>query len=258
MLSWMTVSRSPLHHDCWLCCRWWRVLWCLQGSVWPHHFWPPWWIQAQWQAQDWLELWEPEGLQQIKLFHECQSLTVYRKVNCRLTVGLSSDNEPFVRVVMTLTPTTFCPVVCVLVVASKGSPCPPTTAVASAEALRSCLLRVSSPHNKNFTNVLFMYSSQLYWSSSTDQSGWRVQGEVLPSEVHDWCWTGTADCWSFSLWQARLPPLDLCRYGPGLARRKRNLVSARDGLKKPTATLGVCVGGFLLLQIFNICCHSNT
>lgn len=103
-----------------------------------------------------------------------------------------------------------------------------------------------------------MYSSQLYWSSSTDQSGRRVQGEVLPSEVHDWCWTGTADCWSFSLWQARLPPLDLCRYGPGLARRKRNLVSARDGLKKPTATLGVCVGGFLLLQIFNICCHSNT
>lgn len=55
-----------------------------------------------------------------------------------------------------MTPTTFCPVVCVLVVASKGSPCPPIPAVVSAEALKSCLLRVSSPHNKTFTNIPFM------------------------------------------------------------------------------------------------------
>lgn len=47
------------------------------------------------------------------------------------------------RVVMTWTPTTCCPAVFVLAVASRGSPCPPTTAVESAEALRSCPSRVN-------------------------------------------------------------------------------------------------------------------
>lgn len=46
------------------------------------------------------------------------------------------------RVVMTWTPTTCCPAVSAQAAASRDSPCPPTTAVGSAEALRSCPLRV--------------------------------------------------------------------------------------------------------------------
>lgn len=47
------------------------------------------------------------------------------------------------RVVMTWTPTMCCPAVSVLAAASRDSPCPPTTAVESAEPLRNCPLRVN-------------------------------------------------------------------------------------------------------------------
>lgn len=49
----------------------------------------------------------------------------------------------FLRVVTIWTPTTCCPAVCVPAAASRATPCPPTTAAASAEPLRSCPSRVS-------------------------------------------------------------------------------------------------------------------
>jgi len=63
---------------------------------------------------------------------------------------------------------------------------------------------------------------------SSDQPGWRVQGKVLPPEVHDWRRAGAADRWSLLVWQARLSPADLRRHGPWLARRQRYHVSTTD------------------------------
>lgn len=54
--------------------------------------------------------------------------------------------------------------------------------------------------------------------------GWRVQGEVLPPQWHDWCRAGAAHCWPLPVWQARVSPADLLRHGPWLARRQRHLV----------------------------------
>ena len=63
---------------------------------------------------------------------------------------------------------------------------------------------------------------------SPGQSGWRVQGEVLPPERHDRRWAGPADQWSLPVRQARVPPADLRRHGPWLARRQRHLVRDTD------------------------------
>lgn len=71
-----------------------------------------------------------------------------QKLNWTIFVAsVSHSNETSVRVVMTWTPTMFCPAESVLAAASKDLPCPPTTAVVSVESSRSCRLRVRSLQN---------------------------------------------------------------------------------------------------------------
>lgn len=61
---------------------------------------------------------------------------------------------------MTWTPTMCCPAVFVPAVASRDSPCPPTTAVESAEPLRRCPLRVNVKHMTKFNLVFLVHASE--------------------------------------------------------------------------------------------------
>ena len=95
---------------------------------------------------------------------------------------------------MTWTPTTCCPAVCVLAAASRDSPCPPTTAVESAEPLRSCPLRVSvqiitvrliyqfttiTCRKKKLTHFLFPYVLGSVLSALANLEG-ELKGKYYP------------------------------------------------------------------------------